>query len=389
MTGTFRYIYRIEVQGQEPLYFASGAPSPSAWGPETPYAPLYNDSWMLGPVHTGTPLTAVRQVLSNEETGLLRDSDLRVVRIPRGHLDAYRASGDPTLNFGEIVMASGRRAVYVLTEGHDKARCVVFRPGGGGGAACQTTRDKTLRAALTDAGCEGVENMLLDPKDLTAAEFSEAMRGRMAATPPGDIFFRRAANHDGREAVCVLAESAGGVTCVAFGRARDGGDSVGFGHGRDADEAACDAIYRLGWEDVDQRLLVEISAAAFLAMLRKGDSAPKAETHVDPLLLPDASAETASATDLRERLVGALDVYLHAQIQAHNTVLVLLGYRARDEFSAADLFGGNAQFSLSGAAQRERVAYLRGRYDLLATITGDILAFVASTSEVYNVEGED
>ena len=36
-----------------------------------------------------------------------------------------------------------------------------------------------------------------------------------------------------------------------------------------------------------------------------------------------------------------------------------------------------------------RVAYLRGRYDLLGLITGDLLAYAAAPAAVYPIEGED
>ena len=295
---------------------------------------------------------------------------------------------EPLLDFGEVRMPNTRVATYVMAESNGKARCVVFLPGGDAGVAFAETRDQALRAALTDAGWVGVPNTLLDPRSLTASDFSGVLRGRAGLAAPTGIYFGHAARPHGGAANYVWTETPGGTLCTVFSRTADGSDIVAHGRGGDLSAALDEALWMAGWpaESIKARTGGRTSVEEFLAGLRQGSPgvSTRAETRAE-----EPTSDTDAARALRERLLDALTSYQEEQSQVHRTLRVLLGYDTPEEHDGRTLYGGRTQFALTGAARELRIAYLRGRYDLLGPLTGNLLAYAAAPAEVYISEGED
>lgn len=84
------------------------------------------------------------------------------------------------LSFGEVAMEGGRYAAYALAADGTRVACAVFLPGGGGGTSRAETAQAAVRDALLDAGWERDHAVLAEPRQLSAAYFSQAMRGRVA-----------------------------------------------------------------------------------------------------------------------------------------------------------------------------------------------------------------
>lgn len=404
-------LFRVRHPTYDAQYFLVESDSAEAWSDATHYLPLQ----VRGPAGrtpcVGGPQHAYAAGLARSLPGSFKlpREQLTIEKISTEDLDALgHAHTDRTLlHMGTVRTRDGARdGSWVSAETPGRVEiCVLDREEDKVVFHIAPTADEAMGVCLGTLWAGGGDPMASKEYHVTelgslrslAHQMGSRWRGEEPA-PPRLVFAEvtaRAVSHGATEPVTRAAIWISAVQGTRFSAVLTQGTRVvrreGEGEGDIGQHTAAlcamvDDIFPWGVRHGNPDFK-EIEAHAALARLLK--ITPSAPGETGAPVAPGDLTNTDMARTLRERLLDAFTSYQEEQSQVHRTLRVLLGYDTPEEHDGRTLYGGRTQFALTGAARELRIAYLRGRYDLLGPLTGNLLAYAAAPAAVYPIEGED